>query len=242
MKKERPTTRALKRLATAKKQRALAGQEDTHWFKAESLRVQAEVTESLATKDLEIPPEAAETMVATVGWERMLPAAPAGSDLAYQNPTNPLVRHVAKSTPDLVTAEATCQRMELAANAGCLETALEAAQESGARSALEKMLVHQMAAAHKAAFVLIDKGLEMVQYGDGRRGSDPVEACRLMNTAARMMGAYQDGVTTLARVRTGGRQVVTVQHVHVNEGGQAVVAGNVSRGGGGPTEGDEDEE
>jgi hypothetical protein len=37
---------------------------------------------------------------------------------------------------------------------------------------------------------------------------------------------------TLKRYRTGGEQKVTVQHVTVNEGGQAVV-GNLSHGGGG---------
>jgi hypothetical protein len=32
-------------------------------------------------------------------------------------------------------------------------------------------------------------------------------------------------------MRTGGRQVVTVQHVQVNDGGQAVVAGHLGGGG-----------
>jgi hypothetical protein len=38
---------------------------------------------------------------------------------------------------------------------------------------------------------------------------------------------YQDGLVTLQRWRTGGRQEVVVQHVQVNEGGQAVVAGTI---------------
>jgi len=48
------------------------------------------------------------------------------------------------------------------------------------------------------------------------------------------MGSFQDGLATLHKLRNGGKQVVTVQHVQVKDGGQAVVAGNVSRSGGGP--------
>jgi hypothetical protein len=44
------------------------------------------------------------------------------------------------------------------------------------------------------------------------------------------MSTYQQGMMTLQRVRSGGKQTVVVQHVHVKEGGQAVVAGKVGRG------------
>jgi len=53
------------------------------------------------------------------------------------------------------------------------------------------------------------------------------EACRTANMAARLMDAYQRGLLTLERMRNGGRQVVTVQHVNVTPGGQAVLAGAV---------------
>jgi hypothetical protein len=48
---------------------------------------------------------------------------------------------------------------------------------------------------------------------------------------ARVMGAYQQGTTTLQRLRSGGQQTVVVQHVQVNDGGQAIVAGKVKAGG-----------
>jgi hypothetical protein len=57
-----------------------------------------------------------------------------------------------------------------------------------------------------------------------------IEAGRLMNASARMMGVYQDGLLTLAKVRSGGQQTVVVQHVNVGNGGQAVVAGQVKAG------------
>lgn len=53
---------------------------------------------------------------------------------------------------------------------------------------------------------------------------------RLTNAAARLMTVYQDGLVTIQRLRSGGNQTVTVQHVQVNDGGQAVI-GNVSPGG-----------
>jgi hypothetical protein len=48
------------------------------------------------------------------------------------------------------------------------------------------------------------------------------------------MLAFQQGLVTLDRLRAGGKQTILVQHVQVNEGGQAVVAGKVPapKGGG----------
>lgn len=45
-----------------------------------------------------------------------------------------------------------------------------------------------------------------------------------------MNTSFQQGMLTLQKMRTGGRQVVTVQHVQVNNGGQAVVAGQIGQG------------
>src|SRR4029079_2623274 len=65
-----------------------------------------------------------------------------------------------------------------------------------------------------------------------------VEVCRLGATMARLTACFQSGLLALQRVRAGGRQVVTVQHVHVAEGGQAGFAANVNgkRRGGTPAE------
>jgi hypothetical protein len=58
-----------------------------------------------------------------------------------------------------------------------------------------------------------------------------IETCRLATTAARFMSVFQEGLQTLAKLRTGGKQTVVVQHVHVTNGGQAVVAGDLTTGG-----------
>jgi hypothetical protein len=46
------------------------------------------------------------------------------------------------------------------------------------------------------------------------------------SAAARLLRAYAMQVEVLRRLRHGGHQTLRVEHVHVNEGGQAVI-GNV---------------
>jgi hypothetical protein len=50
------------------------------------------------------------------------------------------------------------------------------------------------------------------------------------SSAARLMRAYATQVEILRRMRNGGQQFVRVEHVHVNDGGQAVI-GNVKKSG-----------
>ena len=52
---------------------------------------------------------------------------------------------------------------------------------------------------------------------------DPVNMTRYANAAARLMDIYREGLVALHRIKAGGRQTVTVQHVHVADGGQAIV-------------------
>ena len=92
------------------------------------------------------------------------------------------------------------------------------------------MLAHQLAAAHAMAMELQAEARELLQRYK-RTGCVhqqlSIEAGRQMNASARMMGVYQDGLATLAKLRNGGTQTVVVQHVAVGEGGQAIVAGQV---------------
>lgn len=140
--------------------------------------------------------------------------------------------------PNMVSASATVERLRAAGDAGCLEIALDAAESIQARDSLERMLAHQLAAAHKSSMKLA--GL-LNTYADRSERADSqgrpisareysVEAARMANASARMMSAFQDGLITLARIRGGAAQTVTVQHVQVGNGGQAVVAGKVGAG------------
>jgi hypothetical protein len=123
--------------------------------------------------------------------------------------------------PSMVNVIASEYRIDLAAyiDSRVAELAIDAAESAQAANSLEKMLCHQMAAAHRAAMKMLGQSVRVSNY--------PVEVARLSNAAARMMQVYQEGLLALQKLRSGGKQTVVVQHVQVSEGGQAVIAGSV---------------
>src|SRR3954466_8542139 len=137
--------------------------------------------------------------------------------------------------PDYVTADASRDRLELAHQAGVLELALDTADTIEAQNSLEMMLAHQLAATHRSALLMtaqMNRQIERMNViAGGSQEAANVQACRLAGAVSRLTTTFQQGVLTLQRMRSGGRQVVTVQHVHVGEGGRAVVAGEVATGG-----------
>ena len=143
-----------------------------------------------------------------------------------------------RESPDMLTAGASRQRLELTGNS--LPMAVDAAESIGAKNSLEKMLAHEMAATHRLAMLFAEQSASLLERARPQHGVGPinqqhsVEAARLANAAARMMGAFQDGLLALDRIRRGGKQTVKVvhQHVAVGPGGQAVVAAGGVKGGG----------
>jgi hypothetical protein len=87
-------------------------------------------------------------------------------------------------------------------------------------SHLEAMLVSQMAATHLLAMKLAGQ-LNSVEYLPHQDSAE-----RAYNKLTR---TFTNQLDTLKRYRTGGEQKVTVQHVSVSEGGQAIV-GHVTHG------------
>jgi len=136
------------------------------------------------------------------------------------------IRETLREGADRIAEDASLRRTDLLLQPSfnVVAMGIDASDAIGAGNSLEKMLAHQMAVAHEATMRLMDQALSF----ESRQES--VEACRLANTAARLMGVYQDGLLTLQRLRTGGSQTVTVQHVNVQSGAQAVI-GNVGAGG-----------
>jgi hypothetical protein len=161
---------------------------------------------------------AADALLALPG----LPECGMGGELAPPPGMGLIGQEDAVKCPDAVSLNASIERVTLADDCGVFNLAFDAAESINAKGAIEQMLSHQMAAAHKAAMDLLAKS---------SRERDTVEQGRLANTAARLMDTFQKGMLTLNRVRTGGRQLVTVQHVQVADGGQAVIAGAVTTGG-----------
>lgn len=94
------------------------------------------------------------------------------------------------------------------------------------RDELESLLAVQMGAIHSATMMMARRlnHVETIPQQDA--------AERALNKLAR---TYAMQMETLKRYRTGGQQKVTVEHVTVNAGGQAIV-GAVSAGGGGRNE------
>ncbi len=86
---------------------------------------------------------------------------------------------------------------------------------------VEAMLAAQMAAVHNATMTFARR----LAHVDNIPQQDSAE--RAFNKLTR---TFASQVEALKRYRTGGEQKVTVKHVTVNEGGQAIV-GNVSHGG-----------
>jgi hypothetical protein len=135
-----------------------------------------------------------------------------------------------RAHPDWLAHDASRERMDLASEAGALTMGLDAAETIQASNSLEKMLAHQLAAAHSMAMQLQVEARELIRTYK-RTGyvhqSLSIEAGRMFNAAARMMDTYQHGMLTIAKVRSGGQQTVVVQHIAVGDGGQAMVAGQV---------------
>ena len=75
-----------------------------------------------------------------------------------------------------------------------------------------------MACTHTAAMAVLGR------LGGGHGGDRNV--AMMATAAARLVRAYATQVEALRRLRSGGSQFVRVEHVHINEGGQAVI-GNI---------------
>jgi hypothetical protein len=105
-----------------------------------------------------------------------------------------------------------------------INRALAAVTGIGARDETEGMLASQMVATHFAAMGILRrlKGSETIPQQDSNG-----------NLAVKLLRTFTMQVEALQRYRGKGQQKVTVEHVHVHSGGQAIV-GAVTPGGKGP--------
>ena len=89
------------------------------------------------------------------------------------------------------------------------------------RDGIERLLAVQMAATHVA----------MVRSGRWLASADRVDQVNAHYSGyTKLARAYTAQMEALRKHRSGGKQTVTVQHVNVEDGGQAIV-GNVETGG-----------
>ena len=103
------------------------------------------------------------------------------------------------------------------------ETAINAAlamvEAAAPRDEIEGALAVQMACTHTAAMAVL---ANIDRLGTERR------IAAFGSTAARLMKVFTMQVEVLRRLRHGGHQFVRVEHVHINDGGQAII-GNVKK-------------
>jgi hypothetical protein len=104
------------------------------------------------------------------------------------------------------------------------ETAMNAAlamiEAAAPKDEIEGAVAVQMSCTHAAAMAILGK-LDS-GFGTERR------IALFASAAARLMKTFAMQVEVLRRLRNGGQQFVRVEHVHVNDGGQAVI-GNVKK-------------
>ncbi len=86
---------------------------------------------------------------------------------------------------------------------------------------IEGMLAVQMIAVHNMAMETMKRAMITDQTFEGAEAN--------INRATKMLRTFNAQMEALKRYRTGGQQKVTVEHVHVTAGGQAIV-GVVNRG------------
>jgi hypothetical protein len=121
--------------------------------------------------------------------------------------------------PGVIALDASANRLELLTAVGTdvAAMALDASDTIVANNSLEKMLAHQLAVCHDTAMKNVTRA---------NLQQDPANAVRMMNLSIRAMETFQKGLLTLKRLRGTGEQHITIQHVNVSDGGQAVI-GNV---------------
>ena len=96
-----------------------------------------------------------------------------------------------------------------------VNAALVAINGISPRDQLEALLVVQMVATHNLALDFLKRATNP--------GAHPEMVSENIDRAAKLMRAYAAQLTALERHRGYGKQYVTVEHVHVNSGGQAIV-------------------
>lgn len=138
--------------------------------------------------------------------------------------------------PDVAAIDASVARtgMLLTAHADVVALAVDAAASAGASNSNEKMLAHQLAIVHvltmKAATRALEYESRLETGSDEEKKTNAIEFIRLAQAAGRLSSVFQDGLIAQQRVLSGGAQTMTVRHVTVEAGGQAII-GNVKAGG-----------
>jgi hypothetical protein len=115
------------------------------------------------------------------------------------------------------------QLLNIVREPGKMTAAVQFLQSQKPANEIECLLLTQIFSSHVLAMEFASRS---VTY------KDPDIAERNAGRACRLMRTFAEHLETLNRIRGKGQQKVTVEHVHVHNGGQAVIAPIVVGGGG----------
>jgi hypothetical protein len=124
----------------------------------------------------------------------------------------------------LITQLANASSRQGKTGAEALNFMLAVVKSISPQDEIESMLAAQMAAVHMMTMSFTSR----LAYAETLHQQDSAE--RALNKLAR---TFTTQMEALKRYRTGGQQKVTVEHVHVHEGGQAIVGHVEHKAGGG---------
>ncbi len=112
-------------------------------------------------------------------------------------------------------------RTDAATRSQIISAAIDMLAGIAPRDEMEGALAVQMVATHQSAMDCLGRAMHADQTFHGRELN--------LKYATKLLGIYTRQMEALNKNRGKGQQKVTVEHVHVNEGGQAIV-GNVEEG------------
>ena len=136
-----------------------------------------------------------------------------GDDVAFGTDDNDLIEHLMSQCHSVGSKDTKSMNASLAMIHGLQP-----------RDELEGMIVTQMVSIHNMALEMAKRTMLNEQTPDGVNYG--------VNRVTKLMRTFTAQMEALQKHRTKGQQTIQVQHVQVNEGGQAIV-GNVKTGGGG---------
>lgn len=152
-------------------------------------------------------------------------------------PEHPLRRDYIKAQVQepagVLRHQASSEAMGLLCDVDALTLGLELAEDMKCKTRAEKMLAHQAAAFHVASLKFLQRAgdergrASSTASRGGINQAASVESARMLNAAARAAGACGEAIERIKKLKTGGKQIVQVQHVVAKDGGQAVVGQNV---------------
>jgi hypothetical protein len=131
-----------------------------------------------------------------------------------------LLDQVAKTFKGFQSSEGVCENnkmVEFCNNAMAILQGIKPQDE------IEAMLAVQMIGVHNMAMEAMKTVMISDQYPQSKESN--------INRATKLLRTFAAQMEALKKYRTGGQQKMIVEHVHVHQGGQAIV-GNVSQGGG----------